>query len=667
MMKKLFWSLTMFLSCGLALVSCVDNMDNPSTVTPSGSVSDVATEPSAYSEMRDVKVAPGDNFFLHCTGAWMASNPYGISETSGAVMDLLDAGEKYPYQTAKTNHPVINQLAADWKKRNFEGDAASFMKVINGIMDLKTSEDLWKCMGQLVGAGYKMPFDVVVMDLNKTVSGLLGVGSDTTNVAPVLTSIGIDKETANDISDLGITWTKEINKNSAKIMGITASDIPLRSLTLPTMEMLADSRYHYRPTLLNGGDRRRAPKASDPLGIMLTAAGITDFSRLAVVTPELEEGLYKVSTMLTPVMLKGLIIYYLAVTDEVLLSKYADFNSTAASLAKEDNPLAGLMNKTFVAEKCKLEYREETEKMADEFRAVFNERIAKNSWLEESTKVKFQQKLALMDFFIGWPDDEKAFFIPTVPTAGNFYEDVQQIRKEYKQHLFTMMGKKDKGTRWALMCSKNNLFQGNAFYVPFSNMFYIYPSNFLYPIVDRNLPRSHFYAGLGAGTIGHEMTHGFDSSGANFDGYGNEAHFFTAVDLARFKALQQKMIDRYNNLILAGTVYIDGKNTLAENIADYGGLCIGFDVWMRYVDKVLGVTGAERERQAREFFRAYAWAWNCNFDDAMLLSVHLKDNHSPNHARVNGPVSMADVWYDLFGVTPNNKLYVVPADRANIW
>jgi putative endopeptidase len=154
--------------------------------------------------------------------------------------------------------------------------------------------------------------------------------------------------------------------------------------------------------------------------------------------------------------------------------------------------------------------------------------------------------------------------------------------------------------------------------------------------------------------------------GAKYDAHGFENNWWADEDMANFKLLHQKMIDRYNELEQAPGVMADGEMTLNENIADLGGMALAYDLWNKKL-QADGLSGQQLRHQQRQFFVSYADTWKSYTTDEKLIKQKKKDKHSANHNRVNGLSRLSDDWYTLFGVEPGDKLYVAPADRVKIW
>ena len=173
------------------------------------------------------------------------------------------------------------------------------------------------------------------------------------------------------------------------------------------------------------------------------------------------------------------------------------------------------------------------------------------------------------------------------------------------------------------------------------------------------------YGGIG-GVIGHEMTHGFDDEGRDFDGTGKLVNWWSPEDGPKFDTRAAALAAQYDTFEPYPGAHVNGKLTDGENIADLGGLLIALDAYHRSLHGapapvIDGLTGDQR------FFLAYAQSWRTKRREAAIRSLVVSNPHAPEQYRVNGVVRNVDAWYQAFGVAPGDKLYVAPADRVRIW
>ena len=310
--------------------------------------------------------------------------------------------------------------------------------------------------------------------------------------------------------------------------------------------------------------------------------------------------------------------------------------------------------------------------------SVFADRIKASTWLSDEGKKAALEKLDNMIINVDCPEQWITEAIPDLSKSQSAVEDVFLLRKAAFNFAKYVAGKPLKDVSFHMLLSpstEHELSELNAFYMPTNNSINIFPWWFKAPLYDTEQNQALNYAFLFR-TVGHEITHGFDSDGCRYNKWGDLADLFAnPADKAAFDQLSKKLIDRFNELDI---MVIPGEKSrgafcLSENIADLGGMEIAFDAYTRYLEKS-GFTGEEKARQQAHYFIAYAeyyrQKYGPNFAEMILYGNLLNnkpDSHSLSRERVNGIVRHVDAWYDLFGVKPGDKLYLAPADRVHIW
>jgi len=206
----------------------------------------------------------------------------------------------------------------------------------------------------------------------------------------------------------------------------------------------------------------------------------------------------------------------------------------------------------------------------------------------------------------------------------------------------------------------------NAYYNPNSNQVTFPAAELLPPFFDPNADPAVNYGAAGA-TIGHEMGHGFDDEGRQFDGQGRLKNWWTRISAEKFKVHADALVKQYDAYEPVPGLHIKGALTLGENLADLGGLEAAYAAYHRYLKRhgeaetIDGMTGDQR------FFLSYAQSWQSKVREEALRQQLLGDPHSPDTFRVNGVVRNVDAWYEAFNVTPDSKLYLPPDQRVHVW
>ena len=325
--------------------------------------------------------------------------------------------------------------------------------------------------------------------------------------------------------------------------------------------------------------------------------------------------------------------------------------------------LGEMVGKVYVEQKFPPEAKENAKEMVSYIFKAFRNRIENLTWMSNETKKKALEKLGKVTVKIGYPDKWRNFDELIINEKDNLYTQLEGISKwSYKEEL-KKVGKPVDKTEWFM--SANTV---NAYYSPTGNEI-VFPAGILqFPFYDYKYlgPGSNF-GGIGA-VIGHEITHGFDVSGANFDGDGNVKDWWSKEDKKKFDTVTEKLAEQFSGYSVAPNVNVNGKFTLTENIADLGGVNIAFDALQLYLkdhpEKNIKENGYT---QNELFFMNFGRIWRQKATEEYLKNLVKSDPHSPNYFRVNGLLINIDAFHDTFKTKKGDKLYKEPKDRIKIW
>lgn len=286
-------------------------------------------------------------------------------------------------------------------------------------------------------------------------------------------------------------------------------------------------------------------------------------------------------------------------------------------------------------------------------------RIERLSWMSDTTKQKALEKLDAFHVKIGYPDKWKDYSSLQI-TDGSLWENRCNVVKFRNDEAVAKAGKPVDKDEWHMTPQTVN-----AYYNPTTNEI-CFPAGILqYPFFDMNADDAFNYGAIGV-VIGHEMTHGFDDQGSQFDKDGNLNNWWTDADSEAFKSRTVVMANFFDSIEVAPGVFANGKFTLGENIADHGGLQIAFEAFKdATANAPLPVKDGFTPEQ--RFFLAYANVWAGNIRDEEILRRTKVDPHSLGRWRVNGALPHIQAWYDAFNVQPSDSLFVSPDKRVEIW
>ena len=324
-----------------------------------------------------------------------------------------------------------------------------------------------------------------------------------------------------------------------------------------------------------------------------------------------------------------------------------------------DGGLGELLGQVYVERYFTPEAKKRMLDLVNNLQGVYRERIEKLDWMGPETKKKAIEKLNAFTKKIGYPDKWKKYDDVTI-SKDAFYANLESISKhDYKESIKKVNKPVDK-TEWGMTPPTVN-----AYYNPTFNEI-VFPAGILeFPFFDENADDAINYGAIGL-VIGHEMTHGFDDQGRQYDKDGNLKDWWTPEDAKRFKAKVQVMINQYNGFTVLNGVHVNGSLTQGENLADIGGLAIAYQAFKNTPQgkgnvKIDGFTPDQR------FFLALAQVWRGKRTDELTRMYINVDPHSPDIFRVNGPASNIQAFYDAFGVKPGDKMYIAEKDRVKVW
>jgi len=330
-------------------------------------------------------------------------------------------------------------------------------------------------------------------------------------------------------------------------------------------------------------------------------------------------------------------------------------------LDAEENAIGEALGQLFVheyfPEKSKKRYNEIVEAIRD----AYKERIMRLSWMSDSTKQKALLKLSRITKKVGYPDKWRDFSTLIID-RGPWILNVQRASEWWYMDQVKKLGKPVDRTEWDMSPQTYN-----AYYNPSNNEIVLPAGQFMVPgKKDDELDDAFVYGYAAASTVGHEITHGFDDQGRQFDDVGNLRDWWQPNDAKLFKQNADLIIRQFNAYIPVDTIHVNGEASQGENIADLGGVLLGWDAFIKTEaykkgEKIGGLTPAQR------FFLGYAYSWMYNQRKEIMASQLMSDVHSLPKERVNGPLSNIPAFYEAFGVKPGDKMYRPDSLRVKIW
>ena len=307
--------------------------------------------------------------------------------------------------------------------------------------------------------------------------------------------------------------------------------------------------------------------------------------------------------------------------------------------------------------------------LGDDLIASFRKRLENNQWLSSSTQQAAIEKLDYMGKYYGTP--KKWPITDMLQLEGKILvADILDIKESRYNIIQSLLGKSVNEyfpIHYMFFSPIEALYSytANAFYDATLNSFYVLPTYMMEPAYTADIDECKLYAIWGV-TIGHEMTHGFDKGGATYDKNGVQNNWWTASDAAKFAELNARRAENVSNHEILPGMKAEGEKTVTEDVADLGGLNIAYDLWVNKL-KERGVQGEALNEMKKQFFLNFAVLYSEKLPDKDMIARAEQDIHSAGHIRTNSVVQHIDDWYELFGVTEGDALYLAPEDRITIW
>ncbi|HXD79645.1 MAG TPA: M13 family metallopeptidase [Puia sp.] len=331
------------------------------------------------------------------------------------------------------------------------------------------------------------------------------------------------------------------------------------------------------------------------------------------------------------------------------------------ALDAEQRAMGEALGQLFVQEYFPPAAKKRYSDLVENMRTAYKERIRKLTWMSDSTKKLALDKLSRMTKKVGYPDHWKDFSALAID-RGPWILNMQRAAAWWRHYNLNKLGRPVDRTEWGMTPQTYN-----AYYNPSNNEIVLPAGQFAVPGKrDDQLDDAFVYGYAAASTIGHEMTHGFDDEGRQFDAHGNLHEWWQPEDSAHFVQHAAFIIRQFNEFNPVDTLHVNGDATQGENIADLGGLVIGLDAFRKtgaYAKNELigGFTPLQR------FFLGYAYGWLYEERKAALASQLMTDVHAPAKDRVNGPLVNIPEFYEAFHIRPGDKMYRPDSLRVVIW
>ena len=656
-MAKKFFTL---LALAALFAACSDmndtNVDNPSI--PKGDANRNIVEKSEFSSYIDWQTYAGDDFYRYATGAWQDATDLGDRGSVGTQQKQDIIMEEFIVKVCKGGCPLVQRLVTQYKgTEDYRADQQKVKDKLADITDnVTTMEQGWKKMAELLKEGYALPYDYAVgVRQRKTRPALKDNGMVARTKAADIEEFTTPEERKAIMASAKKIWLNIVNDDNDDDDdddGGTHSAKRRNCIKKPLMPV----------SLSLAGTRAKGDTDNTPIGKILRELGVSIDDIIAPGNINaFNRGLEEASLDDIKNFMKYCVIsrdrHFVANTQ-----KAADVVMTLLSYS--NSPLSLSVSRYYCENQVDPKSKTAVKEMGETLRQTFINRIERNTWLDAESKAGAKEKLEKMLIQVGWPDQWNESAEATVKDDGamNTYDLICDLFKQRTSKTIpALAGKTGADDLFMTELTEVAAWEPNACYAPFNNEVIICASNLLPPIYDPTKDIVYNYAMMGAPTLGHEMTHGFDAIGSQYDAIGAIRNWMSPQTSVTFKSLTDEVVEHYDGWEYYPGCLCKGKETEQENTADMGGLCIAYEALMAQQQG----SATEKLYVAREYYRAFAYGW-MEVGDPLYYIGFILDNHAPGMLRVNGTVREMDEFYEAFGIT-DGKMYISPQYRIHIW
>ena len=673
-MKKL----TLIIATALMMTACANDAAEK---TP-------AINPANFDE----SIALKDNFYQWATGGWQKNNPlkpeysrYGsfdvLRENNEIrINDLFQAMAKSKAEAGSVEQKIsdLYKMGLDEERLNKEG-AEPIREAINNILAMTERQQIIDALAQLhtdgIGVFFAAYPSADLADSNMTILYMEQSGLGMGNRDYYVEEKNADKKAAYVTYLEKIFTLAGVEGDITKMVADVVALEDRIAVKHWTNVECRDIQKGYNPFTFAEFKTKFVGVNWDAY---FAAMGLNNIEKLVVSQPS---SFLNILDVIKTADVEALRAYVAAhyidaaasyLSEEFALASFEFFGKTMSgtqeirprwkrAMGVPNNILSEAVGQMYVAKYFPESEKARVETMVSNIQKAFSKHIEALDWMSEDTKAKAQEKLQAFTVKIGYPNKWKDYSTLTVDPAKSYWANVVEANRWYTADAMSEVGKAVDREKWMMPPQ-----MVNAYYMPTTNEI-CFPAAILQPpFYNPNADDAVNYGAIGV-VIAHEMTHGFDDQGSQFDKVGNMKDWWTAEDRAAFEKKTQVLVDQFNAIEILPGLMADGKFSLGENIADQGGLRLAFTGLTDYAwaegrpEDIDGFTGEQR------FYIGYATLWAQNITDQEKERLTKVDVHSLGINRVNATLRNIQSWYDAFGVTEADAMFMPVEERVIIW
>ena len=645
----------------------------------------------------DKTVKPADDFYRFATGGWQKSHPLPAAYSRYGSFDLLQEDNSKRINSILTElqkktykKGTIEQKLSDFYKQALDVDArnkagiAPVKPLLDEMEAAQTKADLHKIQLKYAAQGYGVSFGGgfgadeknATMNIFNVMQSGLTLGQKDYYVNNDAATVAIREAFKKHIQKMFQLYGFSAEQAAQKEQAIFQHETML-ALISKSMTELRDPQANYNKMTLKEF-QQNYPNLN--LEKMANAEGIKSeyIQEMIVGQPAFLAGLDKITAAEDANTLKALMEWDVIqnssayLTDEIREANF-DFFGKTMSGRQEDYPLwkratnqvESQMGEALGRMYAKRFFPESSKKMMEtlvkNLQVSLGQRIDAQTWMSDTTKAAAHNKLDKFYVKIGYPNKWTDYSNLNIDPSKSFYENIMACREfRHNKHISEKAGKPVDRDEWHMTPQTVN-----AYYNPTTNEI-CFPAGILqYPFFDPKADEAFNYGAIGV-VIGHEMTHGFDDQGRQYDAEGNMKDWWTANDAKGFEKRADLYANFFSNIKVLPDLNANGRFTLGENLADHGGLMVSFNAFKNATAKK-PLKNKDGFTPEQRFFLAYAGVWGQNITEKEIRNRVKRDPHALGEWRVNGALPHINAWYEAFSVKKGNKLYIPENERLELW